>query len=184
MVETSLFPRPQFAAFLQSDDAVDPLSYYHYQRLQRLQKTARLQERRSRSHEPGYKKKSPSLCESLQVEPPQRAWENSEKSRKIFAKPSVKVDTGSTESATGETSGVRKSSESKVHSSVASEVKGAQVSSRTGGGEGEIEVEIERGRDRERSEGKQGQSDWVSKPAVRRFNRPVKSASIQGKVYI
>ena len=177
MVETSLFPRPQFAAFLQSDDAVDPLSYYHYQRLQRLQKTARLQERRSRSHEPGYKKKSPSLCESLQVEPPQRAWENSEKSRQIFAKPALKVDTGSTESATG---GVRKSSESKVHSSVAKGGAVSSVASWTGGGEGEIEVEIERGRDRERSEGKQGQSDWVSKPAVRRFNRPVKSASIQG----
>ena len=56
MVETSLFPRPHFTSFLQSDDSVDPLSYYEYQRLQRLQKVARLQERRSKSHEPGYKK--------------------------------------------------------------------------------------------------------------------------------
>lgn len=56
MVETSFFPRPNFTSFLQSDDNVDPLSYYQYQRLQRLQKVARLQERRSKSYEPGYKK--------------------------------------------------------------------------------------------------------------------------------
>lgn len=56
MVETSLFPRPHFSSFLQSDDAIDPLCYHNYQRLQRLQKVARLQERRARSYEPGYKK--------------------------------------------------------------------------------------------------------------------------------
>ena len=56
MVETVFFPRPHFGSYFQSDDRTDSLSYYEYQRLQRLQKVARLQERRTKSYEPGYKK--------------------------------------------------------------------------------------------------------------------------------
>lgn len=56
MVETALFPRPHFSSYFHSDDRTDSLSYYEYQRLQRLQKVARLQERRAKSYEPGYKK--------------------------------------------------------------------------------------------------------------------------------
>ena len=101
MVETSLFPRPHFATFLQSDDGGDPLSYYQYQRLQRLQKVARLQERRSRSYEPGYKKASAHQQSPAtgQHDPAQnfaeRASESKGRSRQIFKKPNAEfVRTG------------------------------------------------------------------------------------------
>lgn len=88
MVETSLFPRPNFTSFLQSDDKVDPLSYYQYQRLQRLQKVARLQERRSKSYEPGYKKPL-LLVPSPSVRAEQHA--TSATSRQIFTKPNLQL---------------------------------------------------------------------------------------------
>ena len=57
MVDASLRPRPGFSTFLQSDNSVnDGLTYYEYQRLVRSKKVALLQEKRERSHEPGYKK--------------------------------------------------------------------------------------------------------------------------------
>lgn len=87
MVETSFFPRPHFASFLQADDNVDPLSYYEYQRLQRMQKVARLQDRRSKSHEPGYKK-------PLTQVQPSTAHSQTTASRQIFAKPFGKHNTG------------------------------------------------------------------------------------------
>lgn len=88
MVETSLFPRPNFTSFLESDDNVDPLSYYQYQRLQRLQKVARLQERRAKSYEPGYKKPllllpSSTVCAEKQA--------TSTTSRQIFTKPNLRL---------------------------------------------------------------------------------------------
>ena len=90
MVETSLFPRPYFTSFLQSDDSVDPLSYHEYQRLQRLQKVARLQERRANSYEPGYKKPL------VQIQPSAvhaAAVHVSVPSRQIFTKPILKTST-------------------------------------------------------------------------------------------
>lgn len=92
MVETSLFPRPNFTSFLQSDDNVDPLSYYQYQRLQRLQKVARLQERRAKSYEPGYKKPL-LLLPSSTVRAEQHA--TSTTSRQIFTKPNLQLSHGS-----------------------------------------------------------------------------------------
>ena len=80
MVETALFPRPHFGSYFHSDDRTDSLSYYEYQRLQRLQKVARLQERRAKSYEPGYKKPLDSIHAS-------RAHVAS---RQIFAKPGPK----------------------------------------------------------------------------------------------
>lgn len=57
MVDASLRPRPGFGTFLQSDNSVnDGLTYYDYQRLVRSKKVALLQEKRERSHEPGYKR--------------------------------------------------------------------------------------------------------------------------------
>ena len=58
MVETSLRGRPSFSTFLQSETSAggDSLTYYDYQRFLRSQKVALLQERRTNTHIPGYKK--------------------------------------------------------------------------------------------------------------------------------
>ena len=77
MVETAFFPRPHFGSYFHSDDRTDSLSYYEYQRLQRLQKVVRLQERRAKSYEPGYKKTL------VAIQPPAHVQVAS---RQIFAK--------------------------------------------------------------------------------------------------
>lgn len=57
MADASLHPRPVFGTFLQSDNSLnDGLTYYDYQKLVRSKKVVLLQEKRSRTYEPGYKK--------------------------------------------------------------------------------------------------------------------------------
>lgn len=58
MVETSLHPRPCFYTLLRSDNpgGGDSLTYYDYQRALRSKKVELLQQKRSKSYEPGYGK--------------------------------------------------------------------------------------------------------------------------------
>ena len=57
MVDTTLRPRPDFSAFLLSDqnDGKDALSFYNYKKAIRSQKVSLLQQRRATSIAPGYK---------------------------------------------------------------------------------------------------------------------------------
>ena len=182
MVETALFPRPAFATFLRSDDGVDPLSYYNYQRLQRLQKVARLQERRSKSYEPGYKKTT-----AVQTSPPQQAGSDRNKSRQIFVKPSLKHDAQGVPPGGG-------SAEMQVRKELGSAV----VASKTGrfpaeGPKRLVSVSLVAGAKPERGDAgvgggrkEEGETELrqfqteSQPPAVRRFSRPAKSATVQG----
>lgn len=58
MVETAIHPRPSFYTFLQTDSyrSGDALTYYDYQRAIRSKKVEILQQKKSSSYEPGYKK--------------------------------------------------------------------------------------------------------------------------------
>jgi hypothetical protein len=165
MVETSLFPRPHFATFLRSDDDVDPLSYYHYQRLQRMQKVARLQERRSKSHEPGYK--NTTALAHVQTSPALRS--SDDKSRQIFVKSNFQ-------------------GESSTQAQKELEPAPPLVASKTGKFAEDKRVSVsvsakpERGygaggrREEGETELKRFQTERTSQPAVRRFSRPAKSA--------
>lgn len=181
MVETSLFPRPQFATFLRSDDGVDPLSYYHYQRLQRMQKVARLQERRSKSHEPGYKKTALASIQTSQLRAPQlhSGGSDVEKSRQIFAKPPGLRQDAATGSPAGDSSGRQE-----LRSALA-------ATSKTGifAGEKRVSVSLDAAKPGlvEGAGGRKGetapkhsQTERLSQPAVRRFSKPAKSATTQG----
>ena len=169
MVETSLFPRPNFATFLRSDDDVDPLSYYHYQRLQRMQKVARLQERRSKSHEPGYKKTT--ALAHVQTSPALRP--SDDKSRQIFVKPSLRRDTAEITQARKQlepapqpvpSQAEKFAEEKRVSVSVVAAAK-PERGYGAGGRREEGETELKR-----------FQTERTSQPAVRRFSRPAKSA--------
>jgi hypothetical protein len=176
MVETSLFPRPHFATFLRSDDDVDPLSYYHYQRLQRMQKVARLQERRSKSHEPGYK--NTTALAHVQTSPALRS--SDDKSRQIFVKPSLWRDTAP--------AGISPQGESSTQAQKELEPAPPLVASKTGKFAEDKRVSVsvsakpERGygaggrREEGETELKRFQTERTSQPAVRRFSRPAKSA--------
>ena len=179
MVETSLFPRPHFASFLQSDDCVDPLGYYHYQRLQRLQKVARLQERRSKSHEPGYKKTAArahvatSPQPLVHLPPSQRT---SVGSRQIFAKPGCP---GRDAATVGDPPGETAPATTSVLAATgrrAEDEKRVSVSLDAAGG---------RRDEGDAVEPKRSQTERVCgpPPAVRRFSRPAKSATVQGSHY-
>ena len=151
MVETSLFPRPHFTSFLQSNDSVDPLSYYEYQRLQRQQKAARLQERRSKSYEPGYKKPT-------QTQP----------SRLIFTKPGLRyggntVTREFSQSQSAESIPDAKQPDEKPVSAI---TMGPVRPGEGGGGD----------KGKEETSYKQSQSQHLP----REFSRPVKSATVQG----
>lgn len=177
MVETALFPRPNFATFLQSDDSTDPLSYYEYQRLQRMQKVARLQERRSKTYEPGYKKP----LAPVQPSTPHVTNSFTCSSRQIFTRASLKQDHTvsehakipkllqiKNEPATAESK--RQSIEGEKVVAIPSIIK----EPRRHGGEMEgkkIGGEIEQ---------KPGKSEKLPRAVERRFSRPVKSATVKG----
>ena len=180
MVETSLFPRPQFATFLRSDDGVDPLSYYHYQRLQRMQKVARLQERRSKSHEPGYRKTALATVQTSQLRAPQQHFGGDvENSRQIFAKPPGLRQDAAIGSPAGDSAGrqdfrsaLTATSKTRIFAgekrvSVSLDAAKPGVGEGAGGRKGDTAP-------------KHSQTERLSQPAVRRFSKPAKSATTQG----
>lgn len=67
MAETSLHPRPEFSTFLQSDAnrGGDGLSYHDYRRALRYNKVAMLQQKKARSHIPGYKKRPVTMLQAV-----------------------------------------------------------------------------------------------------------------------
>lgn len=192
MVETTLFPRPYFTSFLQSNDNVDSLSYYEYQRLQRLQKVARLQERRSKSYEPGYKKPLVQVqpC-AVRVEP----HVTSGVSRQIFTKPVLKHSTINSPEQSKDViiPPLKKSASIAAKPSQTtsfSETKKQQEerfsvlpipASRKQEVEEEACVAEER---KERVELKHTQTERLPRTVGSKFSRPVKSATIQGKCMV
>ena len=158
MVETSLFPRPHFSSFLRADDHVDPLSYYEYQRMQRMQKVARLQERRAKSHEPGYKK-PPAFSSVAQ---PGGARDYASWSRQIFSKPESPpqqvsvpgMKTTSSEKATSSSYSLHSPSETQVRKEAEERLSVPQVSfqkcdrerRKEEGGGGQVLEKIQRAR--------------------------------------
>ena len=170
MVETALFPRPNFASFLRSDDSADPLSYYEYQRLQRMQKVARLQERRSKSYEPGYKKPLGQL--QLPVARGQEtASYSTTSSRQIFVKPSLRRDRVASEHtkmpqlkpAASPTAAMAYSSDKVVPMPFITKREPQCL-----------------GREAEKEPGRSGREGELKQAVARRLSRPVKSATVQG----
>lgn len=177
MVETSLFPRPNFTSFLQSDDNVDPLSYYQYQRLQRLQKVARLQERRAKSYEPGYKKPL-LLLPSSAVRAEQHA--TSTTSRQIFTKPNLQLSHGSDQLSKipplrAETSSIVRQPQVAF---VSDEVKKHQQEDHFPV-PGSQQVQIEKKNEEPRRELTDQKHEQLPRAVGRKHSRSVKSATVQ-----
>ena len=177
MVETSLFPRPYFTSFLQSDDNVDPLSYYEYQRLQRQQKVARLQERRSKSYEPGYKKP---------LVPVQQSPASHVASRQIFIKPNLRPSVNTSEMPSMPPLKKKVESTSSQASLLLDAKKPAQKE------EGRLTVPLTTTsrrpqKEKEVVEGgremvKHAQTERLLRTDGKKFSRPVKSATVEGTV--
>ena len=166
MVETALFPRPHFASFLQSDDSVDPLSYYEYQRLQRMQKVARLQERRSKSYEPGYKK------QLVQLQP-STAHAQTTATRQIFTKPLLKQQDSIKFAVKHTKIPQLEKIETALPTQAVPEARKEEGFS--------IPLLPKDGRSKECAiQLKNAQSEHLQRVNGRKFNRPVKSATVSG----
>lgn len=173
MVETSLFPRPNFTSFLQSDDNVDPLSYYQYQRLQRLQKVARLQERRSKSYEPGYKKPLVLVQPSTVHAKPHVT----STTRQIFTKPNLRKSDTVTSTKHLTIPPLKRADPLQV-AFVSDEVEKQDNRFSVPIIPGSQQVQIEK----DEESRKDHKYEQLSSAVRRKHSRPVKSATVQSKV--